>query len=112
PPPLRGKPIREGAGHDQEGEDAAEEIHQAVVRPDGRDGSEWDHDQAPLSATTVPRRRARNCSFASPPSRVVGTPKTIRARSGTGRNSPFGRIRFRFSRYTGTTSSSGRAAQR
>src|SRR5215470_13397771 len=60
------------------------------------------------SERTAARERARNSCLFSLPSTRIGEPKVSTLTSGTGRISPFGRMRFRFSRYAGISSTSGR----
>src|SRR5882724_5595422 len=59
------------------------------------------------SAQTAARARSRNASLLSLSSTSIGAPNVSTLINGTGRNSPFGKIRFRFSKYTGTSSASG-----
>src|SRR6266403_2272771 len=56
---------------------------------------------------TAARARSRNASLLSFSSTSIGAPNVSTLINGTGRNSPFGKIRFRFSKYAGTSSASG-----
>src|SRR6266850_1704088 len=56
---------------------------------------------------TAARARSRNASLLSLSSTSIGAPNVNTLINGTGRNSPFGKIRFRFSKYTGTSSAPG-----
>ena len=64
-----------------------------------------------LSSTQAVRALARNASLGSLRPVAAADQTSRRLSIGTGRVSPFGRIRFRFSRWTGISSASGRAVR-
>src|SRR5208337_3375023 len=97
-------PSANQGGNDQQEQYAAEQPLQFHVVNRGR------HQADPIRRRllTASRARSRNVSFSSPGSACSGLPKVNRLSIGTGKTSPFGKIRFMFSRYAGTSSTSGR----
>ena len=91
-------------GDDKQGKYAAIEPDQFRVVEHG------EHQAFPIRRrlATASRARSRKSSLCSSGSTWMGLPKVSRLSMGTGRNSPLGKMRFRFSRYAGTSSTSGR----
>ena len=67
-------------------QDHADEPEQLPVNRDVHDG---------LRLSTASRARVKNAVFDSPGSRCSGAPKLMRLSCGTGKNSPFGMMRWR-----------------
>src|SRR6266446_2289309 len=99
---TRQRPAAGGGQAERDGH-SAEKVDQLPVDQQFHSG---------LSRQTASRIRVRKSFFGSDGLNVIGGPKVTELSSGTGRITPLGRIRFRLSRYTGTSSTSGRIEQR
>ncbi len=124
--PVTDEDIKEeDAGHDPPSAGAGDEVIDGGIRDlslaafanpadDGSDGKEGDGAAGEVKGFRIPfhgaggsvevswrsswRMRARKSGLDSSGDRRCGPPKRQRLIKGTGRNSPFGKIRFRFSR--------------